>query len=251
MTTYLIDIIILLILAFFTWRGAKKGLILTLFSLLALFAAFFGAKAVAANLSEPVANIIRPSIQLSIEGALTGKTPDELPADSAAPGLPESSGAPAVSADPAEPSDTSGDFTVEQILELMGENELFSGLRSFLEDAVEEKTLEITTTAAAAVAAYLAQLIAAALLFGLSFLVILLLWFLISRALDLAFRLPVLSTVNGLGGGLIGLIKGAVVVMVLVWLARLAGLVTEANSGPVTRLMTVQALGDLLRSLTA
>lgn len=251
MTTYLIDIIILLILAFFVWRGAKKGLILTLFSLLAIFAAFFGARAVAANFSAPVANIIRPSIQLSIEGVITGKTPDELPANSTAPDAPENSGAPVTSADPVEPTGESGDFTVEQILELMGESEVFSGLRGFLEEAVQEKTLEITTTAAAAVAAYLAQLIAAAVLFGASFLLILLLWFLISRALDLAFRLPVLSAVNGLGGGLIGLVKGAVVVMVLVWLARLTGLITENNAGPVTRLMTVQALGDLLRSLMA
>ena len=45
--------------------------------------------------------------------------------------------------------------------------------------------LEVTTTAAAAVAAYLAQLVANALLFGLSFLLILLVWFLVSRALDL------------------------------------------------------------------
>ena len=35
------------------------------------------------------------------------------------------------------------------------------------------------------------------------------------------------------------------------WLARLAGFITDANAGPVTRLMTVQALGDLLRSLMA
>ena len=48
-----------------------------------------------------------------------------------------------------------------------------------------------------------------------------------------------------------GLIKGALVVMVVVWLARLAGFITDANAGPVTRLMTVQALGDLLRSLMA
>lgn len=257
MQAYIIDIIIILVLAFYVWRGVKKGLILTLFSLLAIFVAFFGAKAVAANFAKPVANIIRPSIQLTIEGVITGKTPADLPADSPAPSesQPDSSPAPsespeASSAPENTPADN-GDFTLQQILDLMGENEVFSGLRGFLEDAIKEKTLEVTTTAAAAVSAYLARLIATALLFGLSFLLILLLWFLISQALDLAFKLPLLSAVNGIGGGLIGLIKGALVVMVVVWLARLAGFITDANAGPVTRLMTVQALGNLLRSLMA
>ena len=255
MQAYIIDIVIILVLAFYVWRGAKKGLILTLFSLLAIFVAFFGAKAVAANFAKPVANIIRPSIQLTIEGVITGKTPADLPAASPAPSgsQPDTSPAPSESpeASPENSPAGNGDFTLQQILDLMGENEVFSGLRGFLEDAIKEKTLEVTTTAAAAVSAYLARLIATALLFGLSFLLILLLWFLISRALDLAFKLPLLSAVNGIGGGLIGLIKGALVVMVVVWLARLTGFITDANAGPVTRLMTVQALGDLLRSLMA
>ena len=255
MQAYIIDIVIILVLAFYVWRGAKKGLILTLFSLLAIFVAFFGAKAVATNFAKPVANIIRPSIQLTIEGVITGKTPADLPAASPAPSgsQPDTSPAPSESpeASPENSPAGNGDFTLQQILDLMGENEVFSGLRGFLEDAIKEKTLEVTTTAAAAVSAYLARLIATALLFGLSFLLILLLWFLISRALDLAFKLPLLSAVNGIGGGLIGLIKGALVVMVVVWLARLAGFITDANAGPVTRLMTVQALGDLLRSLMA
>ena len=253
MQAYIIDIIIILVLAFYVWRGVKKGLILTLFSLLAIFVAFFGAKAVAANFAKPVANIIRPSIQLTIEGVITGKTPADSPAPSES--QPDSSPVPSESPETSSASENTpadnGDFTLQQILDLMGENEVFSGLRGFLEDAIKEKTLEVTTTAAAAVSAYLARLIATALLFGLSFLLILLLWFLISQALDLAFKLPLLSAVNGIGGGLIGLIKGALVVMVVVWLARLAGFITDANAGPVTRLMTVQALGDLLRSLMA
>lgn len=241
MQAYIIDIIIILVLAFYVWRGVKKGLILTLFSLLAIFVAFFGAKAVATNFAKPVANIIRPSIQLTIEGVITGKTPADSPAPSES--QPDSSPVPSESPETSSASENTpadnGDFTLQQILDLMGENEVFSGLRGFLEDAIKEKTLEVTTTAAAAVSAYLARLIATALLFGLSFLLILLLWFLISRALDLAFKLPLLSAVNGIGGGLIGLIKGALVVMVVVWLARLAGFITDANAGPVTRLMTV------------
>ena len=246
--TYIIDIIILLVLAFFAWRGAKKGLILTLFSLLAIFVAFFGARAIASTFSQPVADILRPSIQYSIDGVLTGQTPGAAqspsPEASASPS-PEVSPAPDGEA-PAEP-----DFTIQEVLDLIGESELFSGLRVFLEEAVEEQVLEVTTTAAAAVAAYLAQLVANALLFGLSFLLILLVWFLVSRALDLTFRLPILSAVNTVGGLLIGLIKGVLLMLVVVWLARLAGIITDASAGPLARLMTIEGLSGMLRSLMA
>lgn len=249
MITYIVDIVIVLVLAFFAWRGARKGLILTLFSLLAIFVAFYGAKAMATNFSKPVANIIRPSIQLTIDGVLTGETPEAEPAPS--PGVSEALGAQESSDLSDELPAHSSDFTLQQILDLLDESGRFSGLRDYLEEAIEEKTLEITTTAAAAISAYLAQLIATVLLFGLSFVAILLIWFLVSRALDLAFKLPILSAINALGGLLFGLIKGVLVILVLVWLARLAGLITDANAGPVASLMTVDRLGDLLRSLMA
>lgn len=90
MTTYIIDIAIFLALAFFAWRGAKRGLILTLFSLLAIFVAFFGARAVASTFSQSVADILRPSIQQSINGVLTGRRPalSHPPARRAAPAPP-------------------------------------------------------------------------------------------------------------------------------------------------------------------
>ena len=204
--------------------------------------AFFGARAVASTFSQPVADILRPSIQQSINGVLTGQTPGALPS----PG-PEGSPSPA----PEDGTEPEPDFTLQEVLDLIGESELFSGLRGFLEEAVEEQVLEVTTTAAAAVAAYLAQLAANALLFGLSFLLILLVWFLISRALDLTFRLPILSAVNTIGGLLIGLLKGVLLMLVVVWLARLCGLITDANAGPLARLMTIEGLSGMLRSMMA
>ena len=69
-------------------------------------------------------------------------------------------------------------------------------------------------------AAYLAGLIAWAALFILSFFLILLVCFLVSHALDLAFRLPILSAVNTAGGALLGLVKGALLLFFAVWLLR-------------------------------
>jgi len=239
-----IDAVILLVLAFFTWRGARKGLILTLFSFLAIFVAWFGAKAVAQNFSGPVAGILRPSIELSINETLEGAVPSAAPSPS--PGVPSVTlpGGPVV-----RPSSEPGDvFSLEEVLAIMDENELFTGLSGFVDDAASRGALE-DGTAAGAVAGYLASLIASALLFGLSFLLILLVWFLVSRALDLAFDLPILSAVNAVGGGLLGLAKSVLLMVVVVWLARLSGMLTDEMAGPVTRLMTVEGLGRLLTSL--
>lgn len=244
MITYAVDVAILLALAFFAWRGAKKGLILTLFSLLALFVAYFGAQAVSSNFAEPVSNIIRPSIQLSITEAMTGETADSAGAASAAPETETED-------DPAGEEEPEADLSLEQIVALLDSSGLFPGFRSYVEEAVEEKVVEVTTTAAAAVASYLALLIARAVLFALSFVVILLLWFLVSRALDLAFQLPILSAVNTVGGLLFGLVKGVLVLLVLVWFLRLFGVITDENAGPVAQVMTVSGLSRLLGSLLA
>lgn len=254
MLTYLIDIAILLTLAFFAWRGAKKGLILTLFSLLSLFVAWYGASFVSANFSRPVANIIRPSIQVMLDEVLEEALPDTLPDGAAvSPGdikaSPPPSGAPSNFAAPAEERPAGETVTPQQILELMDQFELFTGLREFVDEAIEQERIQVVTTASAAVSAYLAQLIANAGLFGATFLLITLVWFLVSRALDLAFKLPILASINMACGALLGLVKGVLLILVVVWLAGLAGILTPENTGPVAGMMNVQRLSELLRAI--
>lgn len=236
MSPLIIDIVIILILVLFAWRGAKKGLILTIFSFLALFVAFYGAQYVTANFHEPVADIIRPSIQLTIEEVLTDSL---LPTEDAASDL----------LDEEEEYDPTAGFSLRQVLVLLKSADKFPGLQQFLEEAVEAKTLKVTTTASEAVATYLAIIAAKVILFALSFVLILLIWSLASRALDLTFKLPFLSFVNGLGGLILGLAKGIIVLLVLVWLGKVFGWLTPANMGPVTSLLTVEKLSALLHSV--
>lgn len=252
MIATIIDAAIIVILIFFTFQGGRKGLILTLFSLLAVFVAWFGAKAITNSFTEPVANILRPSIRLTISDLLRGEAPLVQPdpdgETTPAPSRPAIS-LPGQSVDANAEEDREAAFGLEQILDVLGESGLFTGLQGFLEGAASEGMLTVTTTAAQAVSDYLARLIASSLLFGLSFLLILLVWFLVSRAMDLAFDLPILSVVNWIGGGLIGLAKGLILVLVLVWLGRLTGFLTDANAGPVAALMDVEKLSETLDSL--
>lgn len=215
MSAYIFDIVIVAVLAFFAWRGGKKGLILTLFGLAGLFVAFFGARFLSGALREPVADLIRPSICRSIEG---------------------------LEADAGE-----GVLTVEELLDAVNDSSLFSGLTKFLDaDSVNQTG---SRTAAQALADALADLAAGAGLFALAFLAILLIWFLISHALDLAFHLPILSAVNLAGGVILGLVKAALLVIVLVWLAQLAGWIPAEPTTPVVSLFTPKRLLELLDRL--
>ena len=64
--SYIFDIGIVLLLAFFAWRGAVKGLILSLCGLAAVFVAFFAAQFISDAFCVPVASIIRPVIENSV-----------------------------------------------------------------------------------------------------------------------------------------------------------------------------------------
>lgn len=221
-----IDVIIVLVLIFSAWRGAKKGLILTLFGLLGLVVAFLGARFVSATFYEPVSDIIEPGIYQSVkdlEGQTLGSAEFDLDLDS----------------------------SVEGLVEILREADLFPSLVELLETATENDLLSDTKdfTAAENLSTYLADLLARLGLFILSFLVILLLWFLISRALDLAFKLPLLHAVNVAGGLILGLAKAIVIVLVLVWVGQLFGWLPADPSTPVLSLFTANGVKELLNKL--
>ena len=97
---------------------------------------------------------------------------------------------------------------------------LYQELADAVEQAVESGMTAVAAQTAATAAAALAETVAYPLIFLVIFLLVLLIWSVVSHLLDLAFRLPVLNTLNRLGGGAFGLLKGVLVVFVLVWLMR-------------------------------
>ena len=227
---YVFDIAIVVVLALFAWRGAAKGLILSLCGLAAVFVAFFAAQFVSDTFCAPVGNIIRPVIAQSFRGV-----------------MPELS-------EEFEPAAVEGDlpvYTLDDLLKDVQEHGLFEGFSAFLEEGVENDLVEEAgwTSPVDALASYLAKGIAKALLFGIVFIGIQLAWFLVSHALDLAFKLPILAQVNLAGGLIIGLVKGVLLIIVLVWLGQLAGVVPGQPDTPVLSLFTVQRLGELLEGL--
>lgn len=229
---YLFDAAIIVILAFFAWRGAKRGLVLMLCSLLGIFVAFFGARFLSAAFYEPVANIVEPVIYQSIT---------DIRSDDNQTAAHDAS---------SQKQDT---YALEKLLTSMKESELFTGFSEFLDNAVSDNQVEQVEggSAAKAVSRYLSLLVARVILFAAAFLLILLIWFLLGRALDLTFHLPVLSTLNRVGGLAFGLAKAVLLVVVLVWLCQLAGWISSPPTTPVTSLFTARNILNLLSGLTA
>lgn len=221
---YIFDVAIVLLLAFFAWRGASKGLILSLCGLAAVFVAFFAAQFVSDTFCEPVGNILRPIVIQTVRGA------DAEPE--------------------VDPENPEAGYTVDELLGSIQEKGLFEGFSEFLEQAVATDTVgHGPLSPLDALAGYLSKGIAKALLFGLVFIAVQLAWFLVSHALDLAFKLPILAEVNLAGGVIIGFAKGILLVIVLVWLGQLSGVVPNPPDTPILSLFTVDRLSGLLEVL--
>ena len=222
----ILDVAIVLILIVFAWSGARKGLILTVLSVVGLFVAFLGARFVSATFYEPVSDIIQPGIYQEFE-----EMESQL----------------------LQGSDISIDLndSVEVLVDTLQEQELFPGLVDLLKTAVDDSTYvgNDALSTAENLSVFLADLLATAGLFVPSFLVILLVWFLITRALDLAFKLPILKAINIGGGFILGLAKGIVIVVVLIWIAQLLNWLPAEPTTPFLRLFTVDGITGLLNRL--
>lgn len=202
--TYLIyDLAILAILIFFVWLGYRKGLVLTLCSLLAVFVALIGASVLSNALAEPAAKAIEPAIVRSIHNTVTSyyqRSPAETSSEDEEAWLAQ--------------------LPLEEVLEPLRESRFFQGFADAFRQAVDERASELITHAVRELAHYVAVQLARTTIFAVAFFAILIAWWFLSHALDLVARLPVLSTVNAWCGGAVGLVKGALIVFIAVWLLR-------------------------------
>ena len=188
--SYLIfDIIIAALLLLAAWRGYKKGFVLTLCGFLALFVAFIGATVISNTLAEPVARTIRPVVEHQIQQVLDEKASGAMTAAG-------------------EEAAEHISLPLQEALELLKDTKLYKGFAEAFQKSVNDGMVAATANAARVISDYIARQLAQTLLFLVSFVLLLAVWYLISHALDLAFRLPVLSSLNHWSGAALGLFRG-------------------------------------------
>ena len=214
MTAIIVDIVLVAILLFFLWRGKEKGLILSLCGLLAVLVAVVGADLISDALAPRVAQAMEPRFAAAIEETLGQELEDRL-----------------------AQSDAQVDGVLGDILSAIQGTSLYQSISDAVHQAVEQGIDEVGETLGAVIAQAIALSVARMLLFFVSFVLLLAVWFLLSHALDLAFRLPVLSTLNGLGGAALGLLKGMVLLFVAGWLLNYFGGIVPPELVEQTRVL--------------
>ena len=209
MTALIVDIVIALLILVAAARGYRRGFVLTLCGFLAIFVALIGASVVSNVLSGPASRAIQPMIQSSIQQLVeSSRTPEGDTSSS------QSQKPPLITQEPQEQAQEEEELPFEELLALLHQSKVFQGFADAIQDAVNQGLVAASADAARVVSDYIAKQLAQIVLFLVSFILILVLWTLLSHALDLAFRLPVLSTLNHWSGAALGLLRGTVLIFI-------------------------------------
>ena len=218
-----VDIILLLIFAVCVLSGYRKGLILSLCTLLILALSCLGAAAVQQALTPKVAEWMEPKVTAYMEGVIRDGV------ESSTENAMEQTG---------EVGLTIGGKQVT-LEDLAG---ILSGFGLDVQESVQGAAQNVAEPLVQNVAKSISQSIVSAvaglLIFLGAFLVIYLLLHGISLILNLVDRLPVVHTLNHAGGALIGGISCALILTVLMGLLVKSGAMEQSDfGGPVAELL--------------
>ena len=125
-------------------------------------------------------------------------------------------------------------FEIADLLALMGLDE---DVRDSLVEETQEKIADTGETIAVALVESVAQSLLYGVLFLLSFLILMVLLKLAIRALDLVLKLPGLHLVNSLGGAVVGLVEGALLVFLAIWILRRLGVSFDTETVTQTHIL--------------
>ena len=209
-TPVIIDVIMAVVLIAAVIYGAHRGLFRALAGLAVVIVALVGAAIIANTLAAPAARLVTPLIREQIENVDEG-------------------------------------FAIEDLLALMGLDE---DVRNSLASQTQEKIQDTGVSLVMAVVESLAQSILYAALFLVSFVGLTILLKLLIRAMDLVLQLPGLHLVNALGGAVIGLIEGALVLFLAIWVLRRFGVSFETDTVSATHILRFFATHTPLSALS-
>ena len=228
-TPVIIDMIAAAVLIAAAAWGAHRGLFRALAGLAVVIVALVGAAVIANALAAPAARLVTPLIRESIET----RVDEAMAQQSQEVQMPE--------------EDVDEGFAIEDLLVLMGLDE---DVRNSLASQTQEKIQDTGISLAMAVVESLAQSILYAALFLVSFVGLTILLKLLIRAMDLVLQLPGLHLVNSLGGAVIGLIEGALVLFLAIWVLRRFGVSFETDTVSATHILKFFATHTPLSALS-
>lgn len=228
----ILDAVVAAVLLVFILHGAYRGLLLSLCGLVAVVVAFVGASLLSDLLAPQVSAFLEPHFASVIQSGLEQQMQGALQNGAAQAGE---------------------DIPLADVLNVLKEMGFYQSTVDAVNEAVEGGLTSAAAGTAAAVAASVAVGVARTVLFALSFAVILVLWTLLSHALDLVARLPGLHFLNKTGGALLGLFKGSLILFLCAGVVRYFGNIIPESTVEQSHLaqffFTVDPLALLLSAL--
>ena len=230
-TAIILDILTAAALIAFTVAGAHRGFFRTVAGLLAVILALVGAQLFTNWAAPHISGVLQPAIERRVEkkvnAALGGSaviTPQEPQIGASRP-----------DSETQDQKTAEEESQIQSLLRAIGVDEqLFRRLG----DQAMGKIRDTGVTVATAVVQSVAETAIRALLFLLSFVVFLLLLKLLAKVLDLALKLPVLRSMNGLAGAGVGLVEGILAIFLAIWLLRRLGVSFETPTVEGTYLLS-------------
>lgn len=240
-TAIILDVLTAAALIAFTVMGAHRGFFRTVAGLLAVILALVGAQLFTNWAAPHVSGVLQPAIERRVEK----KVDAALGGDTITPQEPQI-GASRPDSGTQDQKEAEEESEIQRLLRAIGVDEqLFQRLG----ESAREKVRDTGVTVATAVVQSVAESVIRALLCLLSFAVFLLLLKLLAKVLDLALKLPVLRSMNGLAGAAVGLVEGALAVFLAVWLLRRFGVSFETPAVEGTYLLSFFAKHTPLSAL--
>jgi len=214
----IIDILLVLVLISCVWAGIRKGLVLGVAGLIVLLVAIVGANFIAKTYSKEFIPAVEPFISNFVDEAVNSL---QLEGE-----------------DEAEPVEYRLDGETEEIvpevydaamtsLKKLGISE--SSARTLAEKA-SKGVAKVGQSLTNSLADELCKTICYLMVFMIAFILIFIILTIIATILNLAFKLPGLNIVNDIGGGILGLAKGAVLVCAIACVLQYVGIAFPAGT---------------------
>jgi uncharacterized membrane protein required for colicin V production len=228
---WLIDGILVLIVAFCAWRGFKNGFIRSVFGVLAVIIAIYGANLAAKAYSGEFTGMLEPFVGGIVDKAITRVTRPAGNAQESAAGESKTAAdsdnkteADNVKTKDAALTEDKKDNVFEVSYAALRDMGVSAGASKLIADKVGGQMENVGQTMSVFLTEKLCQALAYIGVFIIAFALIAIIFAVIGNIFNLAFSIPGIETIDKIVGLVLGLFKGLLIVFVLAVALRYIGL---------------------------
>ncbi len=205
MMKYVLDLVLVAIIALCAWNGYRKGFILGVSGILALIVAFYGAHLLADAYSQEFTSLLEPFVSGIVDSTVESETTEE---------------------NVTEDELDANDITYAS----MGKLGIMKSAADNVAEEIEEKVKETGQQLRSAMVEVLCSKLAYVATAVIAFLLIIIIITVIANVLNLAFKLPGLEVINYVFGILFGLAKGLIFAFAIAWVLRYTGFIFKQET---------------------